>query len=206
MESGLIAKINVILFARPPIAGEAKTRLSQDIGDREAIRIYKKLLTKSVSAVSNVNSLGKTISTYGLDEYHSDLTLEGLTFYLQHERRTMLERLSDTFIESHKTYDHTLVVCADIPGISDKVINAALPFLAQRKVVIGPSADGGIYLFALSKGQEDLLDYFPVGTPGLSIVVLEAVKKKGYGYHILPLRVDIDRGIDLDYARELHLI
>ncbi len=138
------ARPRLIIFAKAPLMGQAKTRLAADIGPVHAKRLYRAMTCRiirqlkspawdTVLAVTPAQWLGKIPDWHGTAQYAQ---VGG----------TLTPRLLQAFSRSAPT----LVIGTDSPQITRADIAAAFKALRGHQAVFGPADDGGFWLMGLS--------------------------------------------------------
>ncbi len=190
--------IEVILMAKPPEIGEAKTRLSLEIGDKTVIKVYSSLLKERLSVIEESNAEGKTIYTYGDENYIKELTSRG--FYISRDigDYRLQDKVYDAFRKSLNNYSHSLMIVSDDPSITTGFINFTLPKVSSGKLVISPTRDGGLYLIGISENHLPITEGLPFGKPNLCNKLIRRAINKGFSIEILPQHIDIDSADDME--------
>ena len=182
----------LLVFAKVPELGIAKSRIAAKTGKGTAERIYSELL-KATAAIA------------GPFEYHvayagapEPRSLRGYftgarSFFIQ-RGRSLGDRLRNAFL--HLFARGSTSICAlgcDCPFVTGEDIVEGLRRLSDgTHTVIGPARDGGYYLVGC---RPDALDIFSVrswGPPRLTAETLSVIYKKNYSCRFLPTRRDID--------------
>lgn len=93
-----------------------------------------------------------------------------------------------------------LVVGTDVPGLTAGHLRQALERLAAdpRRVVLGPSPDGGLYLLAASRPVDHLLASLPWCRPDTLAHLEAALAGAGFTVERLEPLADLDRPADLE--------
>lgn len=91
-------------------------------------------------------------------------------------------------------YGRLVVVGDDSPGLQPSDVDTAL---ASDAVVLGPSADGGVYLIGLDAASVGLLEGIPWQTSGVFEALVAAAERAGLAVVVLPERVDVDDAVSL---------
>ncbi len=139
----------LIIFAKPPAMGIAKTRLAKDIGPTHAQRVNRYCHTQTIRAASQ--GPWSTVLRITPDtKLQSHL---GGLWPSQLDRKPqgsgdLGQRLSKAFAEAPP--GPVIVVGTDAPQINTADIQNAFSALKGHDVVIGPAHDGGFWLFGAS--------------------------------------------------------
>lgn len=149
------------LFARAPVAGHVKSRLSPALPPRLAASLYAGLLADSLDTLAGAVADERLVYwdgppgpvPYGVQ---SRSQVEG-------DLGTRLGAAFDDLVFAPG--DHALIVHSDVPGLTPAAIEAAYAVLARNDVVLGPSRDGGYWCAGLTWKDEGIFSGVPWGTP-----------------------------------------
>lgn len=121
------------------------------------------------------------------------------------------EKLANAFEEIYALgYSGVIAIGNDCPTLTPGDLQEAAAALTERQAVIGPAADGGVYLIGLQKQAYDRNRFLalPWATARLAAVLYEEYGTIRNGYHICTLRSDIDSAPQLLHVlsgRRIHL-
>jgi rSAM/selenodomain-associated transferase 2/rSAM/selenodomain-associated transferase 1 len=142
----------VIVFAKAPRAGAVKTRLARDVGDAEALRIYRLLGRRVVDALRpgahRLRVFYDPPDASALEQVRSWLGEEGVDFRPQ-TGGDLGTRMEAAFRECLEDSSEACIVGTDIPEVTLDTVERAFGKLNEGDVVLGPATDGGYYLMAL---------------------------------------------------------
>jgi uncharacterized protein len=191
----------LILFARYPVAGRAKTRLIPALGAEGASALHRRLVLRTLrtahKACRAVEADLEVRFEGGTDQAMSHWLGDGARF-LPQSSGDLGERMTGAFTESFRTGSTaTLIIGSDCPGLSPDVITAAFDRLRETLVVLGPALDGGYYLIGLSRLVPELFRGIPWGTDRVLADSLAVLQRRGCKPALLDPLEDIDRPEDL---------
>jgi len=158
-------------MAKWPRFGSCKTRLSRDIGKRNALRIQNKMLNHTLS-VSNylkaqrVAEISIAINGIGLNSsrrWCKDIGINN--FYLQGEG-SLGEKMKRQILKSRRNLrnfqkKNIIFIGTDLPNLSHMDIVKTISKLESKDVILGPSNDGGYWLIAFSERFISKNNYLP---------------------------------------------
>ena len=136
----------LIVFAKTPVAGQVKTRIGSVIGNNQAALIYEQMLTKIITVSASNDKWRQAIAiTPNSDEVY----FEQLGLVVVKQCGVDLGvRMSNILSQGFQSGAlQVIIVGSDIPTLSYAEIADAFSLLNFVPAVIGPSADGGFYLF-----------------------------------------------------------
>ncbi len=184
----------LILFIRNPEKGKAKTRLARELGDEQALRIYKSLLEHTRRQALGVNALRLLFYADYInrdDEWHEPEFRK----YRQ-EGEGLGERMLHTFEVALGQARSALIVGSDIAQISTAIIEDAFRQLQSHDFVIGPAKDGGYYLLGMKEPHPELFRGIEWSTPTVFADTVAIMEQMGKSYALAPELSDIDYAED----------
>jgi rSAM/selenodomain-associated transferase 1 len=189
-----------VVFAKAPRAGRVKTRLAADIGEDEAVRIYRHLGRSTVDALrGGPHRLIVYHDPPGPDsesEMISWLGRRGLEFRPQ-VGGDLGERMERAFDECFADAEQVCIVGTDVPGLGSESVGAAFRALDAHDAVLGPATDGGYYLLALRRPRPELFERIPWSSSAVREITLDRLAACGATVHILEAKTDVDVGADV---------
>lgn len=140
----------VLLYAKPPRIGLAKTRLAAGLGRAQARRIAAFTLARTLKAV-RASGIPARIYTApdrmaGSRAGHAAFGTEALW---RQGPGGLTERLARGLAEAPA--GPVLFIGADAPGLTAAHLRAAMRALQRSDAVFGPAEDGGFWLFGMHK-------------------------------------------------------
>lgn len=135
----------LIIFAKAPLMGKAKTRLAADIGPVHAQRLYRAMTRKIIRQTQSAkwdSVLAVTPSRWrgGIPDWNASAQ------YAQTKGS-----LSPRLLQAFRGSGPTVVIGTDCPQVIAKDIDAAFRALRRSACVFGPADDGGFWLMGLRK-------------------------------------------------------
>lgn len=141
----------LLVFAKPPRMGLAKTRLAKGLGRAGAQRIARWTLAKTLRAVTDPR--WQTV-IYVSPDRHARASAPGpwpaAIPRRPQGRGDLGARLARGLAEAPR--GPVLVIGADAPAITPSHIAAAFRALCSHDAVFGPARDGGFWLFGQVRG------------------------------------------------------
>jgi hypothetical protein len=139
-----MAKPLVVIFARRPRYGAVKTRLARDIGNGEALRFYRNVLTRLVRAIAS-DARFEAVLAVTPDAAVHDPDLKGLGVGMAAQGPGDLGRRMIRALRAGGARP-AVVIGSDIPALASGHVAEALHALGRAPVVLGPARDGGYWL------------------------------------------------------------
>lgn len=148
-------------MAKAPRAGRAKTRLTSALAPTVAADLYRHFLLDTIEVVRRVPGTAAALVCPRGDRDDLVALDPGLPVIEQDEpglMRGLAHGIAHGLAWGHPA---VALINADSPTLPPGHISAAFDALANRDVVLGPTADGGYYLTAASVPCERLLCAVP---------------------------------------------
>jgi hypothetical protein len=176
------------LFAKYPSLGKVKSRLAAEIGEEEALLVYRKLLDRAVfEHTKRGYDLVIGYSGEGFGKLYPDVSL-----YRQ-EGNNLGERMKNMFSALLSTYENVVLIGVDVI-VEKEIVLKAFSLLDSHDIVLGPATDGGYYLI----GMKEVHDVFSGISFGSATVFSETMEKcKGLSVGLVEEKQDIDKKKDL---------
>ncbi len=202
----------MLIAAREPAPGMAKTRLGATIGMTRAAALYAAFLVDLAARFTPRLDedwgfdVGWAFTPADVDfacvlqRIGCDLPPRAVRFVAQHGDGWD-ERQANILTWGHEQgYQRTVLVGSDSPHLAFTVVNDAFAALLDHDVVMGRTLDGGYYLIGM-RGFHDVLRGVPMSTVTAADAV--AARTEGLGLRLaeLPVTFDIDEEGDLEHLR-----
>jgi rSAM/selenodomain-associated transferase 1 len=186
----------IIVFAKAPVPGKAKTRLVPALGAWGAARLHERL-TRHAVRTALAAGCGR-VEIHGTRR-HSFFDSLGLSFRVQ-RGRDLGERMHHALGRN----PGAILIGTDCPALTAADLRRAARLLCGGyEAVLAPAEDGGYALIALRRVAPEIFRNIAWGT---SSVYEETVKRlAGYRWRALRTVWDVDRPEDLPRLRALRL-
>ncbi len=185
------------VFARPPVEGRVKTRLSPALPPPEALALYAGMLEDTLTAVVGA-SAEERIVFWAEEQGTVPFELPGGVAERAQAQGDLGARLTEAFERLLDRPDATAVIVgADCPDLHAARISEAFAALGHADAVLGPSSDGGYYLIGLRRPAPALFHGIDWSTPVVLDQTLARAEEAGVGIVRLGTLDDIDTPADL---------
>ena len=186
----------VVLLARYPVPGQAKTRLIPALGPEGAARLHRRLTEHAASAARAAGASGDagvTVCFTGAARREFRAWLGGDFAYAPQPAGDLGVRLRRAFGSAFSGHARRVVVVAtDVPDLTAVVLRQALAGLREHDVVLGPAADGGYYLIGMKRARPELFLGIDWGTGRVCAQTRDAIRRQGLSVLELPTLGDVD--------------
>ncbi len=197
--------ITIVIFAKAPVAGSAKTRLIPALGALGAARLARRMLEATLrSAVAaGVGTVelcaAPEVAEFDWADVLGRAHAPGIVVSNQ-GRGDLGARMARAARRIARGDGATLLIGTDCPALTGKVLRAAAAALEDCDVVLVPSIDGGYVLLGLNRYHPSLFRGVAWGSATVASVTLARVEALGWSIRCLPALRDIDEPGDLAAA------
>ncbi len=192
----------VIVFAKAPLAGLAKTRLIPALGADGAAQLAERLLNATLEQALAAG-IGPVDLCCTPDTTHAAFAHAaqqgGVTLSAQGDG-DLGARMHRALLRTLSTQSRALLIGTDAPGMDAKILRTAARALDTHDVVIGPALDGGYTLIGLRRTPRDVSALFAGvawSTPQVLSETHERIARLGLHHAELAPLADVDVPADL---------
>lgn len=195
----------ILVFAKAPVAGYAKTRLVPFLEDRLAAELHLELITRTLD-IATGNDLCPVELWCAPDCEHAFFercrTTYDITLHRQHGQ-DLGQRMARALARTLQNSRPVLLIGTDNADLDDEYLRSTIELLTmETDVVIGPATDGGYVLIGLNRFIPDLFDSIPWSTDRVLAVTRRRLERLAIDWRELKACHDIDRPEDLEYLPE----
>lgn len=186
----------LILTARWPVLGQAKTRLARDIGPERALRFYRACATWAISQITEVPGAIPVLSLADADDVPRGRGWAGPGVLVHGQPKgDLTHRLSDAvqFARAHGA-SHWVLLASDTPDLDAEHLRAAVDRLGAHDAVLGPAPDGGFWAFGAADPDASVLEGAPWSTPAVAAFARTRARERRWTLAELPALADVDDG------------
>ena len=194
----------VIVMAKAPVAGYAKTRLIPALGAEGAADLADRLLQHAVTQALAAN-LGPVELCCAPDHHHpafSNLCARPGLVWADQGEGDLGARMARAFERRLASGGSALMIGTDAPALDAAVLRQAAEALTQTDAVFVPALDGGYALIGLRRAVPALFSAMAWSTPTVMARTRERLAAAGLRHTELPPLADIDEAADLIHLPE----
>jgi hypothetical protein len=192
-------RLAICVFAKPPRAGQAKTRLARDLGVEEAARLAHAFFLDAWSKVAALDWARPVLATTDVhDEAWAGVTRADLWSQGSGDLGQRMERVLRRALDTHEA---AIAVGTDTPLLPGSWFDLARMALRAHDAVVGPTEDGGFYLLGLRRCPPGMLDGIRWSTGAARAQTVAGLKRAGLTVTELPELFDIDHPADVTRLR-----
>ncbi len=189
----------IVVFAKAPLAGYAKTRLIPALGAQGAADLALRLLNHALDAALG-SGLGEVELCCAPDSRHAAFVaakqMPRLRLTGQGEG-DLGERMARAVERGLLQFEKVLLLGTDAPGIDAAVLRSATAALNKHDAVFVPALDGGYVLVGLRRTVRRIFQDMPWSTALVMQSTRERLAQEGIVHAELAPIADIDEPADL---------
>ena len=195
----------VIVFARAPRAGQAKTRLIPALGADGAASFYRCLLLDRCDQMRALDDVAAIVA-FTPDDAHSELAelLPSIPLWAQGDGDLTARLVRATNRAFAEGYGPVLVMDSDSPTLPPSFVADAIAALqaGERDAMIVPATDGGYVLLGLNQPSPAVFEAIPWSSDQVLATTLARAEAAGLSVGLMPAWRDIDEPEDVDWLRD----
>ncbi|HET6732185.1 TIGR04282 family arsenosugar biosynthesis glycosyltransferase [Mycobacterium sp.] len=198
----------VLVVAKAPVPGHAKTRLAARVGNQAAADIAAAALLDTLDAVAAAPVEARVVALTGeLDEASGgDEIRTSLADFTVIEQRGagFAERLANAHVDAAAAFVGlpVLQIGMDTPQVTDELIAECARELLAADAVLGPARDGGWWVLGVADAaMADCLRSVPMSRSDTGVATLAALHDTGVDVSLVPALADVDTVDDIDAVR-----
>jgi uncharacterized protein len=189
-------KATLAVFAKPPIAGQVKTRLTPGITSAQAAGLAAAFLLDTWNKIRDISGVFPILAT--TDAFPENAPVpEGAKMWMQGEG-DLGDRMERILRKGLQLAPAAIAIGTDIAHLPRACVEEALAKLEEFDAVLGPVEDGGYYLIGLRRCPHRLLAGLPWSVPETMERTIARLKDNRFSVALLPASFDIDTPVDLD--------
>ncbi|MGM8897669.1 MULTISPECIES: TIGR04282 family arsenosugar biosynthesis glycosyltransferase [unclassified Psychrobacter] len=190
----------IIIFAKFPAQGMAKTRLQPALGVAGAAQIARKLLLHSIEqAVATGLTVELCVSPSPSDSCWQTLNLPGSVQWSGQAEGDLGKRMLTASQQALAQFKQVILIGTDCPSLSTTQIRRAVRQLKTFESVIIPAFDGGYVLFGFKQACASLFSNIEWSTASVATVTQQRITALNWSLALLEPLNDIDEPADLKY-------
>ncbi len=191
----------IIIFAKAPQPGFAKTRLVPALGAEKAAELARQMLFNTLreALAADIGPVELCVTPEINQAAWQRIRLPaGIEIFAQGEGDlgARMARASERALENAEP---ALLIGTDCVEISGTLLRAAAQALQERDAVIHCTADGGYALLGLRRFSPFLFSDMPWSTDAVANTTIARIGQLGWSVHVGQMLHDVDKPQDLKY-------
>jgi glycosyltransferase A (GT-A) superfamily protein (DUF2064 family) len=198
----------VLVVAKAPVPGQAKTRLAVTVGARAAADIAAAALLDTLDAVAAANVQARVVALTGsLDDASASAQIRSrlADFTVVPQRGAEFgERLAHAHVDAAEAAGGlpVLQIGMDTPQVTADLISECARELLAADAVLGMARDGGWWVLGVHNAtMADCLRTIPMSRPDTGVLTLAALGDRGLDVSLVRTLADVDTVDDIEAVR-----
>ena len=197
--------VTLLVVAKAPEPGRAKTRLAGTVGDRVAADIAAAALLDTLDAVATAPVAARVVALTGdLDAAAGAAEIrQRLESFTVIEQRgdDFADRLANAHADSGFGGNPVLQIGMDTPQVTAELLTGCARRLLESPAVLGLACDGGWWVLGVSTpAMAECLRTIPMSQPDTGELTLKALRDNGIDV------VPVDRLADFDVVDDVAVV
>ena len=182
----------IILFAKAPVPGRAKTRLAPALTPKAAAELHRAFVDEMIDRLRAFKDTDFELHTDTRNDAWDD---SGVTRKLQISGDLGLRMIHALNDGLNRGYERVLVLGSDAPTLPNGHVEQLLA--ADSDVALGPAEDGGFYAIAARRTDPRMFDGVEWSQPTTMAAAMEAIGQCGLTVELGEMWFDVDSPADL---------
>jgi rSAM/selenodomain-associated transferase 1 len=198
----------IVIFAKAPVAGFAKTRLIPVLGAEAAARLARGMLlhTLQQAAAAAVGPVELCVTPQPSDPAWQGLPALEDIGWAEQVAGDLGVRMADAARRASAAGEPVLLIGTDCPRLDATLLRQAAALLRDRDAVLYPTYDGGYALLGLRRFDPRPFEQIAWSTAEVANRTIERVRALGWSLAIGGLLHDIDEPADLQWLPDGWLV
>lgn len=203
MASDRMKPVRIIIFAKAPKAGKAKTRLIPALGAEGAATLARQMLVHTVTqALSAAAGAVELCCTPADDPIWQRLGFPAELVYSDQGEGTLGARMARASQRVIGSGESVLLIGTDCPALDAARLREIAHMLAESDTVMVPASDGGYVALGMNRFHPRLFQGIPWSTESVAYASLCRLGELGWSVRQFPRERDIDEPADLQWLPE----
>jgi uncharacterized protein len=183
------------LFLEAPRLGKVKSRLADEIGERHALRLYRVMAARALTAVRAAGL--EAIIWFSPSDARPEMQFWlGDTWDFRPQAEGDLGARLSAAARAVPRGHPWIAIGADCPALSGTLLHEACAGLERAGLVIGPSHNGAYYLVGGRTPLPDIFTAVPWGTDRVLAETRARLTRVSAAWHELPTLREVDTAED----------
>jgi uncharacterized protein len=202
-----VVPVTLLVVAKAPVPGRAKTRLAATVGDQIAAEIAAAALLDTLEAVAATPVATRVVALTGELDAAADadeIRRRLASFSVIGQRGNDFgERLANAHADAAAVDGHpVLQIGMDTPQVTAELLGECGRRLAESSAVLGFARDGGWWALGVdSPALAECLRDVPMSQPDTGVLTLKSLRSNGVGVTLLDELADFDIADDVAAVR-----
>lgn len=191
--------LRIVVFAKAPLPGQAKTRLIPALGPGAAAALAQRMLHETLAQALAVDcaSVELCASPAPGSAAWADVDVAPAVCWTDQGEGDLGARMARAAQRVLAAGDAVLLIGTDCPALDAELLQLAAAALRSTEAVMAPSTDGGYALLGLRHFHPSVFEGISWSTPTVAAVTRTRLAALGWNTHMLAEVHDIDEPADL---------
>lgn len=193
--------VRIVVFAKAPLAGFAKTRLIPALGQQGAADLAQRLLEHTLHQVVNsrLGSVELCVTPSVTNPVWQNMLLPDVNQLTDQGEGDLGERMARAAERVIAAGETVLLMGTDCPQLDAARLQEAAQALQCSAATLIPAFDGGYVLLGLTRFDSSVFTGIAWSTDSVLNDTLNRLKQLGWGVKVLPTLHDVDEPSDLQW-------
>lgn len=193
--------VRILIFAKAPWPGLAKTRLIPVLGAAGAARLARRMLEQTLrnALVAALGPVELCMTPGPAAPEWLDIPIPPGVMTSDQGTGDLGARLARAAHRCTTAGEAVLLMGTDCPALTPPRLRAAATALQRVEAVLHPTADGGYALLGLTRTDPGLFSDIAWSTATVAAVTLARLKERGWSVRVAARLHDIDQPDDLKH-------
>lgn len=193
--------VRIIVFAKAPQPGFAKTRLIPAMGADAAAELAQQMLMHTVreALASNIGTVELCVTPSINDAAWKGIRLPDDIEITDQGEGDLGERMARAARRNAEQGRSVLLVGTDCVEMSAELLHQAWQVMYDHDAIIHCTADGGYALLGLAQFTPFLFANMPWSTDAVASITIARLGQLGWSVHVGQMLHDVDEPVDLKY-------
>lgn len=196
-----MSAVRILIFAKAPMAGLAKTRLIPSLGAQGAAELARRMLAHTVEQAlsAEVGPVELCVTPAPADPVWQAFTAPAPDTWSDQGDGDLGARMARAARRSDDRGEAVLLIGTDCPALDAAQLREAAQSLETFDATLDPSADGGYVLLGLKRFHASLFKDIEWSTATVARETLLRLRLLGWRVRVFPEVHDIDESADLQW-------
>lgn len=198
--------VRILIMAKEPQPGRAKTRLIPALGEQGAAALADRLLNHALrqALTANIGPVELCVTPDSTARYWQDLGTAGQFELSAQVDGDLGARMAAAARQGLSRGTPVLIIGTDCPELTAARLCAMADSLRTQDCCLCPALDGGYALIGLRRFAANLFSNMPWSTEQVATITRQRIKTLGWACHESDLLSDVDEPEDLDRLARLY--
>ena len=199
-----MSRVRIVIFAKAPLPGQAKTRLIPTLGAQGAADLAQRMLTHTLgqALAAAVGPVELCVTPFSDETAWQSLAVPATVAWSDQGEGDLGTRMARAAQRVTDAGESVLIIGTDCPALDATRLRRAATSLQTFDATLVPTADGGYVLLGLNRFHASLFEDIEWSTDSVALETRRRLEQLGWKLHSHPMLRDIDEPDDLRWLPE----